>query len=134
VLRLRPIDAKGLDADSLMTQIRTRLDDDQPEAALVRLDISNVDQDAWDQLDHEDHEELGNLRSRVLQCDIRLDFVYPDVEQSAEAFQETTVAEQWRGYVEQMVPEEHIMRSRGWERISAAQQEEQGQLADVGLA
>lgn len=134
VIRLQSIDAERLDADGLMTQLRGRLEGDLPKAALAHLEITKCDQDAWNQLDHE---ELGKLRARVCQCQIRPDFVHHEVEQSAEAFQLATVADQWRAYVDEKEPDERlreVLYAKGLERFEAARLAVRGQLSEAGLA
>jgi DNA repair exonuclease SbcCD nuclease subunit len=134
VLRLRSIDAEELDVEGLMTQLRERLEADLPKEVLVLLEIANCDHNVWNQLDQE---ELAKLRDRIRQCHIRPDWVHHEVGDSDEAFQLTTVAEQWSAFVAERESDDRlreVLHTKGLERIEAARQAVRGQLADVGLA
>lgn len=109
VLRLRAIDAADLDADALMSKLRQRLDSQMPAEALVLLEVKDCTVKTWEQLDHE---EIDQLRKQVRRCDIRWTLKQPpEVGQSAEGISQVSLDDQWQHFLEQRVEDN---RERAW--------------------
>jgi DNA repair exonuclease SbcCD nuclease subunit len=115
VLRLKPIDAEEYTAASLMQQIRTRFDPPLPKEALVLLEINNLPQSMWEQLDHD---QIGQLRKSVRRCDIRPNVRRVIPEQRDSAASEATIDKQWEHFLEQYLADK-TERTRYVERGNA---------------
>ncbi len=115
VLRLKPIDAEECTAASLMQQIRTRFDPPLPKEAMVLLEINNLPQSMWEQLDHD---QIGQLRKSVRRCDIRPNVRRVIPEQSDSTASEATIDKQWEHFLEQYLADE-TERTRYVERGNA---------------
>jgi DNA repair exonuclease SbcCD nuclease subunit len=103
LLHLKPIEAAGMDADALMSALRERLSDSIPKDALVRLEIKECPRLSWERLDHE---EVHQLRSRMLGCDLDLSFERPKVELGTESLTAASMDDQWRQFVPQKLANE----------------------------
>lgn len=102
VLRLRPIEAADLDADTLMDTLRQRLDAQMPVEALVLLEVKDCPVKTWEQLDHK---EIDRLRQLVRRCEIRWTLKQPPrVGQSAEAISQASLDNQWQQFLKGIIP------------------------------
>lgn len=103
VLYLKPIEAAGMDADALMGALREHLSASIPEEALVRLEIRDCPRSSWERLNHD---EVHQLRSRMLGCDLKLSFERPKVESGTEPLTAASMDDQWRQFVPQKLTNE----------------------------
>jgi hypothetical protein len=69
VLRLRPIDPTDMTSTELMQEIQARFIPALPAEALAILEIKDIPQPVWDQLDFT---EINRLRQTVRRCNMRM--------------------------------------------------------------
>lgn len=122
VLRLKPIQAADMDAESIMAQLHTHINASLPANAIVLLEVNDIPSHIWDQLDKAAIEEL---RQHVRRCDIRWTFLRPSVTSNGEALTEATLESQWQHFIEQNEvnpTEQDWYKNEGWKRIEAARQ------------
>jgi hypothetical protein len=132
VLRLQPIDATNMDAETLMDLLYKRLDAGMPPNAIILLDVNDCSATCYEQLNFE---TIEHLRSLVRRCDIRFHVRYPSTEQSQEALSEASLDYQWQSFLARTLSddEEHEWYlEQGAKRIEVARQELLAAHAQVG--
>lgn len=124
VLRLRQIEAADLDADTLMDKLRQRLDSQMPAEALALLEVKDCPVRTWEQLDHQ---EIDQLRQLVRRCEIRWTLKQPpELEHSAEAISQASLDNQWQQFLERIISndvEREQYFNSGLRRIEDARQQ-----------
>lgn len=108
VFRLKPIEAADLEPETLLEELRARIDIGFDSEALVRLEVRRCPHTLWEALDHA---EIERLRGLVRRCEIVPDIVYPELEQSNVMASDSQLPAQWKGFLDRMLPEE---QDRAW--------------------
>ena len=132
VLRLKAIDAHDMNAAALMDELVKRLDAGIPVEALVLLEVKNCPRESWEQLDHP---RLQSLREKLRRCEIRPEFLRPEIAESAQAASEATLNEQWQQFLADNVKDESErawLLTEGMAGIEHSRQKLQGQRAAAG--
>lgn len=120
VYRLKPIDAADLEPESLLEELRTRIQVGLDPEALVRLEVRRCPREVWEALDHS---EIDRLRGLVRRCEIVPDIIYRESEESRVMASDTQLPSQWKAFLDQMLPdgeERAWYMEQGTSRIQAA--------------
>jgi hypothetical protein len=123
VIRLETIDADDLAPEALMDQLRQRFALTLPEEALVFLEIQGCTVATWQQLAHE---EIDQMREKVRRFDLRWIFKQDSLaDQNTKASGQVSLPEQWKLFLEE---HETDARELSWYLKEGAQRIEDARL------
>lgn len=117
VLRLRPIDPTQMTSTQLMQEINARFTPALPSEAIATLEIKDIPQHVWDELDFT---EINRLRQSIRRCNIRMNVQSPAPEQSDITCSDIPADKQWEYFLDQYADRDCLLKQSSTLFIDAA--------------
>jgi DNA repair exonuclease SbcCD nuclease subunit len=126
VLKLRPIDPSNMTSSELMQEIRSRFTATLPAEALAMLEIKDIPQSVWDELDFT---EIHRLRQTVRRCNIRMNAKSLALEAADTKATEVPADKQWEYFLAKYADQDWLLKQSSTLIINAARCALQAQQA-----